>query len=307
MMRQHDLTREERDCLLYGTDAMPGLTDAGAQHGADRFSATVPPPAETVLQMHTVFKEQARQFAEHLAQRLSERLHTSVDGKVLRVAEATYGDCVAAMESPTCLQVIEIPPCETRLLLELHSGFVFPLLNRLLGGGTAPPPRVRRGLTEIETQLVRKLSDMWLSSLAAACRPSCDTPPRLERFESYPQRAQAGKPATPMWMADLEMACDDFRGTMQLAMPASMLRLFADCWYQQREATEPYVDVVATLGQPALDAAQARELKVGDLVLCQASCDTLVRVFVDGKPTFWAKPGTYQQGPAVQLQSRINV
>ncbi len=68
--------------------------------------------------------------------------------KLTSVDQLTYSEFVFSLENPTCFNLITADPLEGHLILDINPSLLFPIIDRLLGGGNesgaAGPPATDR-------------------------------------------------------------------------------------------------------------------------------------------------------------------
>ena len=64
--------------------------------------------------------------------------------KLTSVDQLTYSEFVFSLENPTCFNLLKAEPLEGNLILDINPSILYPIIDRLLGGGsetgTARPP-----------------------------------------------------------------------------------------------------------------------------------------------------------------------
>ena len=60
--------------------------------------------------------------------------------KLTSVDQLTYSEFVFSLENPTCFNLINAAPLEGQLILDINLSLLFPIIDRLLGGGSDPTP-----------------------------------------------------------------------------------------------------------------------------------------------------------------------
>src|ERR687891_392583 len=88
-------------------------------------------------------------FGRNFGAALSALLRSIVEVKLTSVDQLTYGEFVFSLENPTCFNLLRAEPLEGNLILDINPSILFPIINRLLGGGRDTNTHTRRPLTEI--------------------------------------------------------------------------------------------------------------------------------------------------------------
>jgi flagellar motor switch protein FliM len=101
-------------------------------------------------------------FSRNFGAALSTLLRSIVDVKLTSVDQLTYSEFVFSLENPTCFNVLRADPLEGHLILDLNPTILYPIIDRLLGGGREPGVPARRPLTEIELRLVGRITSLFL-------------------------------------------------------------------------------------------------------------------------------------------------
>src|SRR5712672_2287611 len=107
-------------------------------------------------------------FGRNFGAALSALLRSIVEVKLTSVDQLTYGEFVFSLENPTCFNLLRAEPLEGNLILDINPSILYPIIDRLLGGGKDSGPVSRRPLTEIELRLVGRLTGLFLQELKRA-------------------------------------------------------------------------------------------------------------------------------------------
>src|SRR5258707_15361637 len=101
-------------------------------------------------------------FGRNFWASLSALLRTIVELKLTSVDQLTYSEFVFSLENPTCFNLLRAEPLEGNLILDINPSILYPIIDRLLGGGRDPAPIARRPLTGIELRLVPRITNLFL-------------------------------------------------------------------------------------------------------------------------------------------------
>src|SRR5262245_49358075 len=88
-------------------------------------------------------------FGRNFGAALSALLRSIVEVKLTSVDQLTYSEFVFSLENPTCFNLINAEPLEGNLILDINPAILYPIIDRLLGGGKETGTIARRQLTEI--------------------------------------------------------------------------------------------------------------------------------------------------------------
>jgi flagellar motor switch protein FliM len=262
-------------------------------------------------------------FSRNLGAALSGFLRTIVDVKLVSVDQLTYSEFIFSLENPTCFNVLTCEPLEGHMVLEINPSIVYPIIDRLLGGGRSDVLIPRRPLTEIETRLVSRIAALAVDGLKAVWSNIIPLRFRTDRIESNPQLVYIVPPNEVIVLISFEIAIGDLRGMMNLCIPFNVIepvidKLSTNIWlsYARKEspkrdkvlgnlANAP-VEIVAYLGETSITADDLVNLKVGDILPIEKRAGAPMLVTVGGQPKFWGMPKTMNQRVVVQVASRAD-
>ena len=107
-------------------------------------------------------------FGRNFGAALSALLQNIVEVKLTSVDQLTYSEFVFSLENPTCFNLMEAEPLEGHLILDINPSILYPIIDRMLGGGSESVPLARRALTEIEERLVSRITDLFIAEMKTA-------------------------------------------------------------------------------------------------------------------------------------------
>ena len=300
-----ELTAEERESLLRG----PATAEPGGSFSAG--TAAIATDADESLPT-TVGNQVAgaliniyRDFAMRLAAQFTERLRCETLITDVQLSQPSYGEFIFSLQHPTCLHVIDEPACETPWLLELHPEILFPLIDRLLGGGKLPVTRIRRPLTEIETRLVSRITSDILRDFRTSWRPVNSWHPDLNRIEANPKLVREAHPGHPMVVVEMSIEFAGNRGPLRIAMATTDLLAIREEILNPPGPPADQVAMSIALAETTIPESELENLAVGDIIPTNTSPDQLATVYIDGQPKYLGRPGTSRGRKAVRIESTI--
>src|SRR5690606_32477082 len=95
-------------------------------------------------------------FARLMTTYFSAQLRTHVNISVATADQIPYEEYVRSVPNMTILNVIEIPPLDGRMIMEVHPGIAYAMVDRILGGQGTGFNNIEN-LTEIEIKLMTNL------------------------------------------------------------------------------------------------------------------------------------------------------
>ena len=183
-------------------------------------------------------------FGRNFGAALSALLRSIVEVKLTSVDQLTYSEFVFSLENPSCFNLLKAEPLEGNLILDINPSILYPIIDRLLGGGREGGPLARRPLTEIELRLVSRITGPVPGRAAARLgeRPGAEA--AVVQVESNPQLVQIVPPNEVVVVISFELTIGDLRGMMNLCIPYNSIeriggKLSANSWvsYGRRQAT----------------------------------------------------------------------
>jgi flagellar motor switch protein FliM len=263
-------------------------------------------------------------FGRNFGAALSADLRSIVEVKLTSVDQLTYSEFVFSLENPTCFNLLRAEPLEGNLVLDINPSILYPIIDRMLGGGKEAGPVARRPLTEIELRLVRKITSKFLGELKKAWDTVLPLTLEVERVESNPQLVQFVPPNEVVVLISFELTIGEVRGMMNLCIPFNSIerisnRLTANNWvsYGRTEATKESmaqisrqiqtapVELVVTLAESKISTKDLLELRVGDIITTEQDSAGVLQVLVEGIAKFQARPGAYRGHKAIQVENTL--
>src|SRR5437764_11683483 len=190
-------------------------------------------------------------FGRNFSAALSALLRSIVEVKLTSVDQLTYGEFVFSLENPTCFNLLRAEPLEGNLILDINPSILYPIIDRLLGGGKDSGPVSRRPLTEIELRLVSRITNLFLEQLRHAWENVVDLTLSVERVESNPQLVQIVPPNEVVVLVSFELTLGEIRGMMNFCIPFNSIerigaKLSSNSWtsYGRKQSTPQTVQTL---------------------------------------------------------------
>src|SRR6187549_710564 len=195
-MADEVLSQAEVESLLTAMEAKAPVSPAAGMAGAAVLTRSSARPREKVTpydfkRPERVGKEQMRAlqslhegFGRNFGAAISAMLRSIVEVKLTSVDQLTYSEFVFSLENPTCFNLLKAEPLEGNLILDINPAILYPIIDRLLGGGKDAGPISRRPLTEIELRLVSRITGLFLQELKHAWEGVLTLKLSVDRVES---------------------------------------------------------------------------------------------------------------------------
>ncbi len=263
-------------------------------------------------------------FGRNFGAALSALLRSMVEVKLTSVDQLTYSEFVFSLENPTCFNLLKAEPLEGSLILDINPSILFPIIDRLLGGGKEQMPTARRPLTEIELRLVSRITRLFLDEMRRAWENVLDLKLEVMRVESNPQLAQIVPPNEVVVLISFELTLGDLRGMMNLCIPYNSIerissKLTSNSWvtYGRHQATPEtigrisrdiegaLVEMVVTLAETTIRTRDLVQLRVGDVIATDHDVRRPLVVSVEGVPKFQARAGAFKGQKAIEVHDYV--
>jgi flagellar motor switch protein FliM len=324
------LSQSEVESLLSAMDSREADVIADAATSRIRHREKVSP--YDFKRPERVGKEQMRSlqtmheaFGRNFGASLSALLRTIVELKLTSVDQLTYSEFVFSLENPTCFNLINAAPLEGQLILDINLSLLFPIIDRLLGGGNDLGTPIRRPLTEIELRLVGRITELFCKEMKHAWDNVLELDLTIDRVESNPQLVQIVPPNEVVVLISFELTLGEARGMMNLCIPFNSIeristRLSSNSWvsYGKKSATteniqristqlnDALVEVVVDLAETNISTSDLIGLRVGDIIATEKDVARPLVVSIEGRPKFHAQPGAFKGRKAIQVVGLIN-
>lgn len=263
-------------------------------------------------------------FGRNFGAALSALLRSIVEVKLTSVDQLTYSEFVFSLENPTCFNLLQAEPLEGNLILDFNPSILYPIIDRLLGGGREAGPLARRPLTEIELRLVTRITTLFLEELHKAWENVLDLNLSVVRVESNPHLVQIVPPNEVVVLISFELTLTDVRGMVNLCIPYNSIerignKLSANNWssYGRRQATPESVEqlsrnltgslteIVVELAETTITTRELLDLRVGDIITTEKDASSMLRVAVEGVQKFKAYPGAFKGHKAISIEEVV--
>ncbi len=263
-------------------------------------------------------------FGRNFGAALSALLRSIVEVKLTSVDQLTYSEFVFSLENPTCFNLINAPPLEGQLILDINLSLLFPIIDRLLGGGSDASPPARRPLTEIELRLASRINNLFFIEMRHAWENVLSLELSTDRVESNPQLVQILPPNEVVVLISFELAVGEVHGMMNLCIPFNAIehvsgRLSANSWVTygkkppsaesiqsiSKRLSRSVVEVVVDLAETNISTADLLSLRVGDIITTEKDVHRPLVVSVEGQPKFHAGIGAFKGRKAIQVISPL--
>lgn len=320
------LSQDEVESLLSAMDAGSPAQSSAERRASRRPREKITPydfkrPERVGKEMMRSLQTIHEAFGRNFAARLSAMLRRMVEVKLTSVDQLTYSEFVFSLENPSCFNLLRADSLEGTPVLDINPSILYPIIDRLLGGGKNTGPFARRALTEIELRIVSCITKLFLEELEKAWENVIRFKLSVERVESNPQLAQVVPPNEVVVLVSFELTFQEVRGMVNLCIPYNSIerlgnKLSATSWAaygkifsdeQTRHALDKnlhgsIVEVVAYLAESRISTRELIGLRIGDIITTEHDIRQPLQLRVEGVPKFLAAPGALKGHRAIQVE-----
>src|SRR5690606_23681972 len=262
-------------------------------------------------------------YARLLTTYFSSQLRTYINISVASVDQIPYEEYIRSVPHMTILNVIEIPPLEGRMIMEVHPNLGYTMLDRILGGKGTNYNKIDN-LTEIEMKLMKNLFDRTLDYLQEAWSSLIEIDPILLEIEVNPQFLHVVSPNETVVVISMNATVGETRGMINICIPHVLLepvipKLSAHYWMEdmdkvinpeeavllEKKIKEAKLEIIAELGSSNISVADFLSLSLGDVIELNANINAPMVVKIGNKPKFLGQAGTKNKRMAVQILEEI--
>ncbi len=162
-------------------------------------------------------------FARNLGASLSVLLRTIADVRLEVVDQLTYSEFIMSIPNPTCFALLSCEPLEGNIILEVNPSIVFPIFDRLMGGGWPATALPERALTDIEWRLMSTILARTTEHLSSTWGEIKKVDFKVVTTESNPQLMQIVAPNEPVVLICFDMTMENHGGLLNLCIPISVI------------------------------------------------------------------------------------
>lgn len=248
---------------------------------------------ERLPMLEIIFDRLVRLMTTSLRNFTSDNVEVSLDS----LRSVRFGDYLNSIPLPAILGVFKAHEWDNFGLLTVESNLIYSMVDVLLGGRRAPmQTRVEgRPYTTIETNLIRRMTEVILEDAEQAFAPLSPVRFAVERLETNPRFAAIARPANAAIVVRLRIDMEDRGGSVEILLPYAtiepirelLLQMFMgekfgrDPIWEGHLATEMWatqVDLDVVLVEMDLPLRHTMNLEVGETIPLEIGPNTPVEL-----------------------------
>lgn len=262
-------------------------------------------------------------YGRLLSTNLPVYLRKTVQVEVMNSEAVTYSEFTNALSNPVLLGLVNAPPLNGDIIIEIADNLGYAIIDRMLGGVGVPLEKSRE-FSEIELLIMERIYNVCVNLLREPWASVCEINPRLERIETNSQYAQIISPTEMIALITLHIKIGDVEGLMNVCLPFITLepvieKLNTKFWYSnlQEKDEQVYSELIeslisraqipikAVLGTSSISVDDFVHLQLGDIIRLDTGVNQDLNVFVGNIRKFTALPGAIGDNYAVRVTSVI--
>lgn len=258
-------------------------------------------------------------FVRLLANNLSGYLRCIVETSLVSVTNVSFAEFQQSLPNPSGITVLNSPPFEGPVVLEMNQPLLVAMIDRLFGGpGTLGQDG--RALTALEQTVIQKIVRRVLPELADSWKTIISLDPNIELFESNPQFVTVASPGDMVVFASMEIQLPKASGFASLcylhrdvedalhhsgSSHGANLRqkrpipIPAETWHAGIAPTT--LDLTGILGSTRIRVGELLDLRVGDVLRLDSSPAGDLPVRVAGEEKARARLGRIGRHRALEI------
>jgi len=263
-------------------------------------------------------------FCRSFSTLLSGLLRSKVDAKLGSVMQCTYDDFLQTIPNPTILNVFSLGPLEGKGIMEMNPVIAFSIIDRLFGG-----PGLStfdgRPITDIEKNVILRISEKGLLLFKDAWSICYDINPYLEVIETNPQLAQVVSPLEMVVIITINIKIGETEDFINICLPCLMLEPIADklntkFWFAGSSASfaKDYsqylrhvvettdIPLTVVLGNNTVKIRDLLELQSGDVIPLDKPKDADAELYLGTKLKFYGQLGQIGNKLAIKINKACN-
>lgn len=250
------------------------------------------------------------------------RMTAIVEYKGLR--QATFGEYMEELPSPTCASMVTLSPLKGYSLLHIDLALCFVFMKKLMGGAPVSEDTVRE-FTEIERGINAGLVRRFLEIFRKSAGKHIQVDPHFISLENNPNYLSGIAEGESLIIIRFEVKLDTVEGPVELGIPLSAFGPVRDV-FDPRDSIELRTpgelredrrrilemvratssELVVTLGEISSNLEDVLNLSVGDIIHLPQAVESPLKVQIEGQDAWLGEAGRIGQHRAVKLIQQLS-
>lgn len=257
-------------------------------------------------------------FTRMIGNYLSTQLRKNVRVNLQGAKQTTYQEFIKDIPNTTVMSFFKLPPLQGNIMVGISYEFAYQILEILLGGSGGRKITVKE-FTDIEKNIISKVTSGFTNSIADAWKNIIPVEPKFTTIETNPSANQILAPNEPVALLNFTVSIDNISAWINICIPYLCIEKFIDkliieYWFKAQdndstktinyieEALKPVpVEVKAKLGAATITVDEFLNLSKGDIIKLDEKIYTPTVLEIEGIPCYLSQPGITKKNSAVQI------
>ncbi|MFN0060175.1 MAG: flagellar motor switch protein FliM [Planctomycetota bacterium] len=259
-------------------------------------------------------------FARNVSASLSGYLRTVIEVRLISVEQFTYSEFTMSLPVPTSFNLLSCEPLEGNIILEVNPSILYPIIDRLLGGGKCEALYLERPFTNIELSLVNTILSRVIAQLKETWDGIKEIDFQLFETESNPFLLQIVAPNEPIVLLSFEALMGEYSGLINICVPFKVIEplmpeFSQSNWFSSsrprtgsggrdmilESIRNAHLELCAALTETPLRLSDILGLKAGDIIDTGYPADSLVTISIQGRKKFRGRAGLHKGKKCVRI------
>lgn len=265
-------------------------------------------------------------FARNVTASLSGYLRTIMEVRLISVEQFTYSEFTMSLPIPTSFNLLSCEPLEGHMILEVNPSILYPIIDRLLGGGKMESHYLDRPFTNIELGLVNTILERFMQQLRETWESVKEIDFQLYETESNPFLLQIVAPNEPIVLLSFEALMGEYSGMINICIPFKVIEpimpeFSQSNWFSSGKKSDDDasfgrqrileninnapIEVRGILAEMPLSLTDILSLQVGDLLDTGRVANSPALLAVEGRKKYRGVAGTRKGRKVIRLTESV--
>ncbi|KYH34792.1 flagellar motor switch protein FliM [Clostridium tepidiprofundi DSM 19306] len=263
-------------------------------------------------------------YARIISTYLTAQVRTSVKIKIETIQQITYEEFIHSIPNPTILTIFRMPPLSGSILFETNPEFVYQVVDILLGGNGERRTKSRE-FSDIDKNIIRKINEGMISNLNLAWEDVLEVVPEIEGLETNPALNQTLAPNEAVALITFSVEMGENNTFLNICIPYLSIekvldKLVVQYWFRgnnqellenskelvRKRLNIVEVSIASVLGNAHISVEEFLKLTAGDVITLDNKINDPIKIYIENKPYFYAKPGVIGKYRGVQILDIID-
>lgn len=265
--------------------------------------------------LNVINQKLSREFRTHLSRYIFSEVGVTPTG----VEISRYSDYIYTLYVPTSVHLVNMAPLSGEAMVVFDAKFIYEIVDQFFGGGRNQVKIEGREFSVSESRIINRLYEFVRASVEEAWRSTIPVTVSQSGYEVNPSLVNLVRSNDVVVVSSFDVVLDSGRGTLQIAMPYTMLEPhheLIDSVVNKKEEDDPSwqpkverhlldVDVELTchIGGKQLLMSDVLSMKAGDFI--PLPMPDVHPVSANGMPAFRARLGASGGNVALEYEDDL--